>query len=162
MTTRKQTAHKPATRRTAARKRTAEPVKDNLDDIFTPSLSEFDTSAREVNIARRGFPLDYHREAAQLAAYMASDETPPKVKRLISHYLDELGGSTNVGLHTPAVLLAAYPIMRFRDGASDGARVLLGIAINYITDEKERAALSQVWQAERERIDGDVTTANAT
>ncbi len=126
---------------------------DAILDDFMPS--EFDTAAREMNIARRGFPLDYEREAAQLAAFMASDETPPKVKTLIAHYMDELGSSTNVGIHTPAVLRVAYPIMRFRDGGSDGARVLLGIAINYITDEKERAALAQVWATERERLESE-------
>lgn len=146
-------------KRSTARKVAAKPVghNDTTLNIYAPPLSEFETAAREVNIARNGYPLDYKREAAQLAAYMASDETPPKVKRLIAHYLEELGSSTNVGVHTPAVLRVAYPIMRFRDGGSDGARVLLGIALNAVTNEKERAALAQIWAAERERMESKVT-----
>jgi hypothetical protein len=65
----------------------------------------------------------------------------------------ELGSSTNVGVWTPAVLRAAYPIMRYRDGGSDGARVLLGIAIDAITSEDEREKLRAVWKAAREKLD---------
>jgi hypothetical protein len=51
------------------------------------------------------------------------------------------------------VLRAAYPIMRYRDGASDGARVLLGIAIDAITSEDERERLREIWKAAREKLD---------
>jgi hypothetical protein len=126
---------------------------ETILDITAPPASEFSTVAREANIARRGFPLDYEREAAQIASYLESEETPPAVRDLIEYYVMELGSSTNVGVWTPAVVRAAYPIMRYRDGASDGARVLLGIAIDAITSEDEREKLRAIWKAEREKLD---------
>jgi len=126
---------------------------ETILDITAPPASEFLTVAREANIARRGFPLDYEREAAQIASYLESEETPQAVRDLIEYYVMELGSSTNVGVWTPAVLRAAYPIMRYRDGASDGARVLLGIAIDAITSEAERETLRAIWKAEREKLD---------
>lgn len=126
---------------------------ETILDITAPPASEFLTVAREANIARRGFPLDYEREAAQIASYLESEETPQAVRDLIEYYVMELGSSTNVGVWTPAVLRAAYPIMRYRDGASDGARVLLGIAIDAITSEDERETLRAIWKAEREKLD---------
>ncbi len=126
---------------------------ETILDITAPPASEFLTVAREANIARRGFPLDYEREAAQIASYLESEETPQAVRDLIEYYVMELGSSTNVGVWTPAVLRAAYPVMRYRDGASDGARVLLGIAIDAITSEDERETLRAIWKAERERLD---------
>jgi hypothetical protein len=126
---------------------------ETILDITAPPASEFLTVAREANIARRGFPLDYEREAAQIASYLESEETPQAVRDLIEYYVMELGSSTNVGVWTPAVLRAAYPIMRYRDGASDGARVLLGIAIDAITSEDERERLRAIWKAAREKLD---------
>jgi hypothetical protein len=126
---------------------------ETILDITAPPASEFLAVAREANIARRGFPLDYEREAAQIASYLESEETPQAVRDLIEYYVMELGSSTNVGVWTPAVLRAAYPIMRYRDGASDGARVLLGIAIDAITSEDEREKLRAVWKAAREKLD---------
>ena len=126
---------------------------ETILDITAPPASEFLTVAREANIARRGFPLDYEREAAQIASYLESEETPQAVRDLIEYYVMELGSSTNVGVWTPAVLRAAYPIMRYRDGASDGARVLLGIAIDAITSEDERETLRAIWHATREKLD---------
>ncbi len=126
---------------------------ETILDITAPPASEFLSVAREANIARRGFPLDYEREAAQIASYLESEETPQAVRDLIEYYVMELGSSTNVGVWTPAVLRAAYPIMRYRDGASDGARVLLGIAIDAITSEDERERLRAIWKAAREKLD---------
>ncbi len=126
---------------------------ETILDITAPPASEFLSVAREANIARRGFPLDYEREAAQIASYLESEETPQAVRDLIEYYVMELGNSTNVGVWTPAVLRAAYPIMRYRDGASDGARVLLGIAIDAITSEDERETLRAIWKAAHEKLD---------
>ncbi len=126
---------------------------ETILDLTAPPASEFSTLAREENIKRRGFPLDYEREAAQLAAYLESTETPAAVRDLIEYYVKKLGNSTNVGVWTPAVLRAAYPIMRFRDGASDGTRVLLGIAIDAVTSDAEREKLHDIWIATREKLD---------
>lgn len=110
----------------------------------------------ETTKGQGAFPLDYDREAAQLAAYMASDETPEAVKTLIIDYLNELSSATDVGVWTPAVLRVAFPIMRYRDGASEGARVLLGYAIDAVTDEAGRAKLREIWEAERARFNAPV------
>jgi hypothetical protein len=126
---------------------------ETIMDITAPVASEFASTAREDNITRRGLPLDYEREAAQLSAYLESAETPDAVRNLIEYYLVELASSTGVGVWTPAVLKAAYPIMRYRDGASDGARVLLGIAIDAVASEDERERLRAVWHAERDKLD---------